>query len=295
MTRQGALDPASGLYFTEHGSASHPAIVLTHSILADGRMWDRQVAWLAKEYRVINVDLPGHGQCPLVPGGVSLASLADGIVKLAAARGLESFHYVGVSLGAMIGYELATRRSTWLASMVACDAPPFAPDNYPALWEARISRAQRDGTAALVEETLQRWFTPQTLARRPDYVEELSETIAQTSAEGFEHCALAISRFDYRDALRACTGRTLAPSMNGSRCKGKCGLSGWRPSKRSQVSLYWKVQTPFCSRSSPTGRSPMLTRRARSLMARLYPAPSRGPRARRPLPAHRARLESPAP
>ncbi|WP_299453042.1 alpha/beta fold hydrolase [uncultured Pigmentiphaga sp.] len=208
MTRQGALDPASGLYFTEHGSASHPAIVLTHSILADGRMWDRQVAWLAKEYRVINVDLPGHGQCPLVPGGVSLASLADGIVKLAAARGLESFHYVGVSLGAMIGYELATRCSTWLASMVACDAPPFAPDNYPALWEARISRAQRDGTAALVEETLQRWFTPQTLARRPDYVEELSETIAQTSAEGFEHCALAISRFDYRDALRACTVRT---------------------------------------------------------------------------------------
>lgn len=208
MTPYGTVDPASGLYFTDHGAPSRPAVVLAHSILTDGGIWARQCAWLSADYRIINIDLPGHGHAPSVPGGVSLAGMADGIARLAEARGLERFHFLGVSLGAMIGFDLAARHPERLSSLVACDAPPCSPDNYAALWEGRISRARRDGMAALVDETLARWFTPRTLARQPDYLDAIREGIARTSIEGFEHCALAISSFDYRAALRRCEVRT---------------------------------------------------------------------------------------
>lgn len=202
------LDPATGLGFTESGPAGAPAVVLVHSILTDSRIWAGARAQLERTHRVIAIDLPGHGGVPAAQAEVSLSSLADAIVQLAASLGADRFDFIGVSLGAMIGYDLATRHPGRLDSLLACDAPPRSPDNYPAMWEDRITRAQRDGTATLVDETLARWFTPHTMAQRPGWLDALAGQIAATDAAGFAQCARAISRFDYVEALSCCPVRT---------------------------------------------------------------------------------------
>ena len=207
MTGNHVLDARSGLAYTEQGAAGGEAVLLAHSILTDGRIWQDQAAWLARRYRVITLDLPGHGQAP-VAAGVTLSGLADAIAALATTLGCARFHFMGVSLGAMVGFDLAARHADRLASLVACDAPPSTPDNYAALWDERIARARQGGTAVLADETLQRWFTPPTLARNPPFVAALRAQIVGTPVEGFAQCAQAISRFDYRSALAACPVRT---------------------------------------------------------------------------------------
>lgn len=200
MNAQGKFDAGSGLYYTEQGPSAGEAVLLAHSIMSDGASWARQSAWLARTHRVIAIDLPGHGQAP-VAGEVTLPGLADAVARLADTLGFARFHFMGVSLGAMIGFDLATRHADRLASLVACDAPSSTPDNYAALWDERIARARREGMAALVDETLARWFTPPTLAGEPALVAQVREQILKTPVEGYAHCARAISRFDYRDGL----------------------------------------------------------------------------------------------
>lgn len=82
-----------------------------HGIGGTRRIWDPIVEPLAADYEVIAVDLPGFGDSPSLPDGVSPdpVALAAALGALLDARGLASAHLAGSSLGAWIALELARR------------------------------------------------------------------------------------------------------------------------------------------------------------------------------------------
>lgn len=113
-----------------------PAVVLLHPAFADGRAFKPQFQALCARYRVIAIDLPGHGHTrisgPRVDPPPSMANVADAITDIFFAEGVSSAHVVGVSMGGLVAqdfgrrYPRLTRSVTVVGSFSVTDAVAIA-------------------------------------------------------------------------------------------------------------------------------------------------------------------------
>jgi 3-oxoadipate enol-lactonase len=184
------------------GDSAAPAVLMTHSILSSGMMWERQAALLAGQgWRVVRADLRGHGASQAPPAPYAMDDLAADMVDVLDALSIGRAHYVGLSLGGMIGFGLGIRHPDRLLSLCLCDARADAPPAFAAPWDDRIAIAREHGCAALAGSTAERWFGKAFLEAQPALAQRFRETIAATPVDGFEGCARAIQQLDYLAAL----------------------------------------------------------------------------------------------
>ncbi|MRR51014.1 MAG: alpha/beta hydrolase [Rhodocyclaceae bacterium] len=110
--------------------ASRPAIVFVHGAAHDHSVWALQSRWFGRHgYAVLAVDLPGHGRS----GGEPLASigeLADWIIALLDAAGLQQATLVGHSMGSLACLDAAARHPERVQALalVGCAVPMAVSD-----------------------------------------------------------------------------------------------------------------------------------------------------------------------
>jgi len=171
---------------------SGPWVTLAHALGASHAMWAPQVQALAVRHTVLAYDIRGHGNTGVTPGPYSLEQLADDAQALLAHLGVVRTHWVGLSLGGMVGQVLALRHPQQLDRVVLADTNAVVPPTGQAMWTERAALARREGMQALVEGTLGRWFTPAFAARDPQTLQHVGAQIAATPAEGYAACCSAI-------------------------------------------------------------------------------------------------------
>ena len=172
-------------------------------------MWDPQAAVLAQRYRVLRYDTRGHGGSDAPAGAYSLEQLAEDARGLLKALGIAQTHWVGLSMGGMIGQTLALSTPGILRSLSLCDTSSRVPPEAGHLWDERIAIAESRGMEPHVEPTIARWFTPKFIESRPDVVDPVRAMIRRTSPRGYAGCCHAIRRLDLTDRLGAITLPTL--------------------------------------------------------------------------------------
>ncbi|MDQ1078635.1 4-carboxymuconolactone decarboxylase [Pseudoroseomonas cervicalis] len=174
------------------GPEEAPPLLLLHSIGTSLHVWDPQMAALTRRYRVIRVDLRGHGLTGVSPGDYGMARLARDAIAVLDALGIASAHVGGLSIGGRIALEMAALAPERVASLLlVCTALEF-PD--PATWQARIEAVRQDGTAALVETVMPRWVAQ---PEAPDGL-GLRAMLLRTDRAGYAGAAAAL-----RDARAA--------------------------------------------------------------------------------------------
>ncbi|MEO6407724.1 MAG: 3-oxoadipate enol-lactonase [Burkholderiaceae bacterium] len=188
------------------GPAGAPVVMLGNSLAASMAMWQPQLAALGA-WRVLRCDVRGHGASEATPAPYTLVQLADDAIGLLDALGLAQVHFVGLSMGGMIGQVLGARHADRLLSLALCDT---ASDMRAmrAAWDERIAIARRDGMAAIAGPTLQRWFTPAFFERSPQAVQAVREMIERTPIEGYAGCASAVRDLNQSPLLRDIAVRT---------------------------------------------------------------------------------------
>lgn len=189
------------------GPQGAPALLLIHGVLADHRAWDGVAERLKDRFRIVRYDVRGHGGSSAPPAPYSLEQLADDVPPLLDALGFHQVHLAGTSMGGMIGQQVGIRHGKRLLSLTL--ANNAAQQGAPAAWEQRIEVARRDGIEALVEPTVQRWFTPRFLQQQPQEVERIRAIVRGTSVEGYAGCATAIRNMAQLDQLAAIRVPTL--------------------------------------------------------------------------------------
>jgi len=103
------------------GPANTPVVTLSHSLATDLGMWDPTVSVLTGRFRVLRYETRGHGQTEAPTGAYTLDQLADDALALLKALGIARTHWVGLSMGGMIGQTLALKAPQVLASLSLCD------------------------------------------------------------------------------------------------------------------------------------------------------------------------------
>ncbi|MDE2514740.1 MAG: 3-oxoadipate enol-lactonase [Rhodospirillales bacterium] len=185
------------------GPADGPVLCMTHSLAADGGMWAEQVpALLGAGYRVLRLDMRGHGGSDPLAGPYAMADLAADVAAVLERLALAPVHYVGLSIGGMLGQALALARPDLLASALWADTLPATPAGMASLWQGRIATVRAANTLApIADATMERWFTPAFAPRHPARFAEIREGIAATTPAGYMGCCAAIADFDFTARL----------------------------------------------------------------------------------------------
>ena len=189
--------------YTLSGPEDAPVVVLSHSLGSSGVMWAPQLDLLAERYRVLNYDTRGHGGSDAPAGPYTLAGLAEDAVALLDALDIEQVHWVGLSMGGMIGQALALDHAARLRSLVLADTMAVVGADLQPVWQGRIDMARKEGMAALWPGTAERWFTESFRARSPAALGTIREQFEATAVEGFVGCCEAIRRLDFINELGA--------------------------------------------------------------------------------------------
>ncbi|MCZ4119908.1 bifunctional 3-oxoadipate enol-lactonase/4-carboxymuconolactone decarboxylase PcaDC [Streptomyces sp. H39-S7] len=193
-----------GLHHRAEGPATAPALLLGPSLGTSTALWDAVAPELSATHRVVRWDLPGHGGSPadLIGPGATVGELADLVLSLADALGIDRFAYAGVSLGGAVGLHLAVHHPQRVRSLaVICSSAHFGGS---APWEERAARVRREGLSALADTADSRWFTPGFTVPR------LVADHRGCDPAAYAACCDALAAFDLRDALSSVTAPTLA-------------------------------------------------------------------------------------
>ena len=178
-----------------------PWLTLSHPLAGDLGMWAPQMSALTANFRVLRFDTRGHGSTSATPAPYTLEQLADDAAALLDHLGIARTHWLGLSMGGMIGQVLALRRPGLLDRLVLADSTARRPANAAAMWAERCVQARGGGMASLVAPTLQRWFTMAYATAHPETLSWIGDVVARTAVEGYCGCAAAIARIDVLDRL----------------------------------------------------------------------------------------------
>lgn len=198
------------LFYRLEGRGALPALVLSHSLGCDHSMWAPQMPDLLQHFQVLRYDTRSHGASDVAPGDYTLGQFGQDVLGLVDRLGLAKFAFCGISMGGAVGQWLAINAPQRLTRLVLANTSPKF--GTPDVWNARIKAVQEGGMAAIVEATMQRFFSQEN--QSPDkqesaWAQSIRAVLLGTDPKGYAACCSAL-----RDAdTRADLGKISVPTL----------------------------------------------------------------------------------
>ena len=194
------------LGFSDTGQLDADAVVLLGGIGTQRDIWSPQVEALSTRFRVISVDLRGHGDFEIPEPPYSIQGLGEDVLRLLVELEVGSFSFCGLSLGGMVGIWLASQPHSPVNKLVVSGSPVQIRKED---WDKRAKDVCREGMKPLVQPAMDRWFSPEFRASNPDIVAQVARRMEATSPVGYAGCCAAIANLDIERRLADITAPTL--------------------------------------------------------------------------------------
>ncbi|HAB03261.1 MAG TPA: 3-oxoadipate enol-lactonase [Pseudomonas sp.] len=110
------------LHYQQYGQGE--PLVLLHGLGSSSQDWELQVPELSLHYRVIVMDIRGHGRSAKPRGGYSIATFSEDLLALLEHLQTGPVHFVGLSMGGMVGFQFAVDHRQWLRSLCIVNSAP---------------------------------------------------------------------------------------------------------------------------------------------------------------------------
>ena len=190
-----------------HGPEGAAVLVLSNSLGTTQDLWARQLPELAKRFRVLTYDHPGHGASELLEPAWTVEAFADGLQNLLDELRLDRVSICGVSLGGMVGMALAIEAPDRVEQLVlACTSAYIGP---PQKWDERARVVRAEGMEAITDTVVRRWFTQELAREDPETVARFRAMLTATPPEGYARCCEAVGAWDARGRISAITAPVL--------------------------------------------------------------------------------------
>lgn len=111
------------MHYRDEGQTSGPTLLLIHGFSASLHTWEPWVQRLGDRYRVVSLDLPGHG-LTRAPAGyqASMEAFRDIVAEFVRAQGLTRFALAGSSMGGNVAWEYALAHPEQVDALILVDA-----------------------------------------------------------------------------------------------------------------------------------------------------------------------------
>jgi len=162
-----------------------PPLFLIHGIGASRHSWDGVVRSLKQTYRCIGYDLRGHGLSPVPPPPYALDDLVEDLEALRHELGIAKAHFMGHSLGGMIGPAYARCYPDRVLSLGLLSTAAHRTPDDSAKVKGVVAAMRQRGIAPVLETLKERWFTPEFAAARPDVIAQRLQQVIDTDPDVF--------------------------------------------------------------------------------------------------------------
>ncbi|MFC5458712.1 3-oxoadipate enol-lactonase [Massilia niabensis] len=195
-----ATIPLNGavLHYRCDGDRTRPTVVLSNSLGTDLSMWDAQAAVLATRFHVVRYDTRGHGgsvgKSGAPPGPYTMDLLGADVLALLDQLDIKRAHFVGLSMGGVIGQWLGVHAPERLDKLVLANTASRI--GTADAWVARAAAVRAQGMNDIAAGSPGRWFTPEFVARQPVIVGTMQKTLRSLDPGGYAACCEALAIAD---------------------------------------------------------------------------------------------------
>ncbi|WP_375447610.1 3-oxoadipate enol-lactonase [uncultured Fibrella sp.] len=173
--------------------------LFVNSLGTDFRIWDEVVDILKPHGSILRFDLAGHGLSDVPGQACSMAGYAADVVALLDACQVDRCIVVGLSIGGLIGQQMALLYPERIEKLVLSNTGPKI--GMTDSWNERIQTVQQRGMAAISEAVLQRWFPAHFREANPMILTGYQRMIEQTAPAGYVRACEAIRDADLTSQL----------------------------------------------------------------------------------------------
>jgi len=198
---------APSLFYQDEGRGA--PVMLIHGVGADGSSWDAIAAALSGEFRILRLDLRGHGRSGHIEGACSLDDFVRDVADAMNAVRVARAHIVGFSLGGMIAQALALQHPERVDRLVLLSAVEGRTEEERERVRVRLATLREKGVAAIMGASQDRWFTPGFVARNPDLVARRMQQLRENHAPSYAAAYTVFSTSDLGERLHAIRAPTL--------------------------------------------------------------------------------------
>jgi len=176
---------STDVYFKQSGETSKPAVILLHGYLESTDIWGGFADRLAQNYRVVAVDLPGHGKSGVFASVHRMDAMAEAVLAVADHLGISDFHLVGHSMGGYVAMAMRSAHADRLRSYVLFHSNCF-PDNddKKASRHREIEILEQGKKDLIVNSHIPKTFAADNQDRLKDDIERAKEIAGKTPVEG---------------------------------------------------------------------------------------------------------------
>ena len=200
-----------GIEIHYEATGDGPAIVLLHSFLCSGAMWEPQVGPLSRRCRTLNVDLRGHGRSGPIEEEFDLYDMVDDAVAVLDREGVEKAVWAGLSVGGMVALRAALVRPERVAGLALLDTDA-GPEKRGVTLKYRLlgAVARWLGLGPVMPQVTKQMFGRTTLRERPELVRQWVERFRGVHVPSMLRMLTALVR---RDDLTARLGSIAVPAL----------------------------------------------------------------------------------
>lgn len=196
------------LYYQDLGYG-YP-VVLVHGMGSDHTIWEGIVPLLQKKYRVLAVDLRGHGWTSKNPGPYSMGLFSRDIYGFLEALDIGQAHFMGHSMGGAVLQELAIQKADIISSLTFISSFAYIDHQLQEVFMKLIKILREDGYNAFFDACLK-------LANNPNYIQKNEELFSKvryimakkSSITALEDTINACLKVNYLDSLKRVKTPTL--------------------------------------------------------------------------------------
>lgn len=198
------------LQYLMDGPPDAPVLVLSNSLGTTTDLWAPQLPSLTKRFRVLRYDTRGHGNSSIPDGEYSFTQLAADVVNLLDYLRIDRVHFCGISMGGLVGLQLALDWPDRLDKLVLCSTASRVGSADG--WASRIFAVAESGLENLAPGLVDRWLTPAFRDREPVHTRLLIDMLRRTSDHGYISNCAALRDADLTSRVNGISAPTLVIS-----------------------------------------------------------------------------------
>ncbi len=169
-------------------------IVFLHAFPLNRTMWAPQEQALSSQFRIITIDLRGHGESDAPLWRYTLEQSADDVNAILNHLAIQQALFVGLSMGGYILFAFYRKYAARVKGLVLADtrAQPDTAEGKDGRFQM-AQTAYKKGPFAIVDTMLSKLFSPTTIKTRPGLVQQVRTIIENSQISGIAGDLMAMA------------------------------------------------------------------------------------------------------